>query len=365
MNKPLTAAELAAAHQMLSGAPGAVGVPSMFNPITGEINVNARRPFLDRDGNSYVLGVNSDGKVGKIRINATALLRYDEWKDIDRTVIVSAAERLIAVGDLRARGLTHNLGSIGHTISMWETMGDMTEADISMSAITRGEKDVPEFGTAQVPVPIVHKDFSYELRRLAASRAMGGSIDSTTAAIAGRVVAERTEKMLFRGAPVKVDGATIYGYLTHPDRNTVDLTENWDAVGKTGAEIIGDVQQMLAAARLDRYFGPYMIYVPAGYQGKLGDDYRDSDDRTIRDRILALDNQILDIKIADFLPANNVILVNMTRDVVDLAIAQDITTVQWSVMGGMLEEFKVMAVWVPRIKSTQEGRSGIVHLRPA
>jgi len=60
-----------------------------------------------------------------------------------------------------------------------------------------------------------------------------------------------------------------------------------------------------------------------------------------------------------------VILVQLVRDVVDLAKAQGVTTVSWQAMGGMIEKFKVMGVQVPRIKSTFDGESGVVHLRPA
>ena len=329
----------------------------------GRLDVRGARPFIDTDGQSKIIVVNGNtGKVGKLKINASALLRYDEWKDLDRTVVQAGMQRMVALNDLRSRGLTHQLGSIGQTVSMWETMSDMTEASVAMSAITRGEKDAAQFGTAQVPVPIVFKEFSVELRRLEASRRFGAGIDIVQAEIAGRLVGEKSEKMLFLGAGVQVDGATIYGYTTHPNRNTVTLTKNWDASDKTGAEILVDVQAMLASARSDRYYGPYMLYIPSAYEGVLDGDYRANDDRTIRQRILALSG-IAGIQVSDFLTANNVVLVQLTRDVVDLAIAQDITTVQWSLMGGMQEEFKVMAVWVPRVKSGPGGESGIVHLR--
>lgn len=328
----------------------------------GQLSVNSRRIWVEDDGNSYALATNGAGQAAKIRTNATALLRYQEWVEVDNTVIEAATQRMIGIADLRSRGLVHNLGSIGATISLWETASDMTDADISMSAITRGEKDTPGYSTQQVPVPIVHKDFGIELRRLVASRNNGGGIDVTAAAIAGRVVAERSERMLFMGAPVRVDGATIYGYLNHPDRNTIDMSTGWATA--TGAEIVADVQAMLQAARDARHYGPFVLYIPGSTEGRLDEDYRDNDTRTLRERIMALAG-ISDIVTADFLPADNVVLVQMTRDVVDLAIAQDITTVQWSIMGGMQEEFKVMAVWVPRIKSTYDGDSGIVHLRPA
>lgn len=329
----------------------------------GQISINSRRIWREGD-HSYALVTNANGDAAKVRTNAQALLRYEEWLDIDRAVIEAATQRLMGIIDLRQNNLTYNLGSIGATISLWETASDMTEADISMSALTRSEKDTPAFNTQQVPVPIVHKDFQVELRRLVASRNYGASIDVTAAAIAGRVVAERSERMLFSGAPVRVDGATIYGYTTHPDRNTVDMAKPWNDPSVTGENIIADVTAMLNAARAAKHYGPFVIYVPTAYEGKLDQDYRQWDTRTIRERILSLGG-VTGVMVADFLPGNNVVMVQMTRDVVDLAIAQDITTVQWSVMGGMAEEFKVMAVWVPRVKSTFDGDSGLVHLRPA
>lgn len=357
------------AHQGLAS-----GIRAMFqtqtDPVTGRpvgrLNIHAARLFLDDDGSSKHIVVNAKGEAVGTRLvtNATALLRYEEWMDIDRTVIEAGVQRMTAWNDLRERNLVHNLGSIGQTISLWETQADMTEANIAMSATTRGEKDTPAYGTSQVPVPIVFKEFSVELRRLEGSRIYGSGVDVTGASIAGRLVAERTERMLFLGAAVNVQGSTIYGYLTHPNRNTVDLAEQWDNPATTGADILDDVQQMLSAARADRYYGPFMLYIPGTYEGRLDEDYRDNDDRTIRQRIMALSG-IQDIKVGDFLPDDNVVMVQLTRDVVDAAIAQDIATVQWSLQGGMEEEFKVMAVWVPRVKADFDGRSGIVHLRPA
>lgn len=339
---------LAAGHQGFAG---------------GKLNANAQRPFIDTDGDTKIIVVNeATGEIHKVKTNATALLTYDEWKDIDTSVIEAAVDRMVGIADLRSRGLVHPLGSIGVTISLYQTMSDMTEANVSMSAVTRGEKDSPAYGNALVPVPIVHKEFGFELRRLEASRRMGEGLDLTGPRMAGRLVAERSERMLFSGANIAIDGNTIYGYLTHPNRNTVNLTENWDAVGKTGAEIVADVVAMLQAARTDKHYGPYMLYIPSAYETAIDADYRDNDDRTIRERILA-HRAIVDIQVADFLPANNVVLVQLSQDVVDLAIAQDITTVQWQLMGGMQEEFKTMAVWVPRVKSDFDGRSGIVHLR--
>lgn len=325
----------------------------------GALNVNAMRPYIDKDGKSKVVANNGRGIV----TNAPATLRYDEWKDIDRQVIAIATQRLVGIADLIGRGLTHSLGSVGQTVALWQQSSDMTGADVSMSGVTEGEMDTVNFNTASVPVPIIHKDFMVNFRRLEASRLFGEPLDTMQSGIAARVVAEKSEDMLFAGMPIQVDGGTIYGYMNHPNRNTVDLTEQWDAVGKTGAEILADVQAMILANKADRYYGPYTLYVPQGYEGVLDNDYNPatSDTRTIRQRIMMLDS-IQDIKVVDRLTAHNVLLVQMVREVVDLAIAQSPTTVQWELMGGMQSRFKVMAIWVPRIKADYDGHSGICHL---
>lgn len=346
-----------------------------------QLSVHARRPFIGQDGECYVLqimGRDPETKkpvYRKVRVNQTALLQYDEWKDIDRAVLAAAAQRMIGIADLRSRGLEHGLGSIGMTISQWDRASHITEAEVSMSAATQGEKDTVAYKPAFVPVPIVHKDYQIELRRLVASRQFGESIDTTMGELAGRRVAEKTEQMLFLGeSSIHVIDSVlgtgrVFGYTTHPDRNRVNLEVPWDELdGPAGenAQIIEDVMAMQQASRNARYYGPWVLYIPSQYEAKMDEDYRgptSSDTRTVRERILALSG-IEDVKVADFLTGDNVVMVAMQREVVDLAVAQDISTVQWTVTGGMVEEFKVMAVWAPRLKSDFDGRSGITHLFP-
>ena len=331
----------------------------------GRFDALAMRPYLDANGDSRVAVKNDAGKYGSIQVNAPATLRYDEWKDLDRTVIEIGVQRLVGIADLQSRGLTHALGSIGNTISQWDRQSGMTDATVDMAGDTSGEEDTPAFETGKVPVPIIHKDFRLNLRRLAASRAMGEGIDVTAAAIASRLVSEKSEAMLFAGDPIQVDGEKIYGYTTHPDRNLVTMTTAWSSIAQAdNDDIVTDVQAMTAAARADRKYGPYVLYIPAAYQGKMDQDYRAAgDSRTLRQRLLQLEG-VSDIKVADFLTGNNVVLVQMDRQTVDLATAQDITTVEWPEQGGMVRRYKVMAIWVPRLKSDFDGRMGLVHLRP-
>lgn len=330
---------------------------TMFKGV-GLVSPAALRPYINKNGQSVIA---IDGR--EITTNAVASLRYDEWKDIDRRVIAVATQRLVGVGDLISRGLVHNLGSIGNTIAQWQRSSDITPAQVNMSGVSRGEKDTMNFDTKAVPVPVVFKDFEVNLRRLAASRLMGEALDTSMSDMAARVVAEASEDMLFAGRAIQVDGETIYGYTNHPDRNTASLAKQWTASNCTGAEILAMVQAMLVLLRADLMFGPYTLYIPGGYETRLDDDFAPgtSDARTIRQRIMQLEG-ISAIRVADRLAAHNVILVQLERNTVDMAIAQDITTVQWQTMGMLQENYKVMAVWAPRVKSDFDGRSGLCHM---
>ena len=324
---------------------------------SGNFDINTRRPFIHSDGRGYFA---HNGQL--VTVN-NALLRYEEWLDIDRVVIEAAVDRLIGFSDLMSRGLVHNLGSIGLTVSQWDRASDITEANVSMSGVTEGQEDTVEFEEEGVPVPVVHKDWRLNLRRLEASRLTGESLDTMMARMSGRIVAEKSEDILFAGASVKASSKNLYGYTNHPSRNPVDMAKQWTANNCTAAEILADVQAMLAAARADNYFGPFTLYIPGEYEGKLDDDYdtTTATGRTIRERILQLSG-IKEIKVADRLSNHNVVLVQLTADVVDVAIAQDINTVQWEAKGGMELHFKTFAVWAPRIKSDITGKCGVVHL---
>lgn len=333
--------------------PGALFAGASF------LSINVMRPFIDSDGFSYYLNGEQ-----KLAANAPALLQYDEWKDIDRRVIQVFTQRLVGVRDLIAAGLTHPLGGLGVTIAQWEKSSDMEPAELSMSGVTPGQEDTPAFDLEGTPVPIIHKDFRINIRRLEASRRMGEGVDVLASDLAARVVAEKCEDMLFHGHALSVQGNVLYGYTTYPNRNTVGPFEQWNGTPAQvpGAQIVDNVQQMLDAARADNVHGPFVMYIPTIYEGRMADDYNPgtSDTRTIRERIMAL-GQISRIEVADRLQDHNVLLVPMVREAVDLAIGQDVTTVSWQMYGGMVERHKVMTAMAPRIKSDYDGRCGIVH----
>lgn len=293
-------------------------------------------------------------KTSALRTND--LLRKQEWEQLDTAVVGIARQRLNGIADLRNMGLVHQLGGLGTLISQYEQSGDMSAADIGMEPRAPGEKDSQTFTLKSVPVPIIYKEFQIGIRRLEASRRLGETIDVTQAQTAARLVRDGLETILFNGASVQVDGNPIYGYTTHPNRNPYSGSD-WGTITNIYTDVIG----MIDAAEADNMFGPYILYVAKTQFGQMRAVYTDGSGQTAMQRVKTQLPQITDVKPGDVLAAGSATLVQMTSDVVDLAVAEDIQTVQWETRGGMELNFMVLAAMAPRPKSDADGRSGVVH----
>jgi uncharacterized linocin/CFP29 family protein len=329
------------------------------------VAVNGGREFLASGGRwateRLMAALKNGGALSPDALRTADVLQKDEWIHFDDAIVEEGIIRLRGVADLVNAGLTIPVpNAMGKTIFQWEKVTDMNPAEVSLSGVNRTENDRIDYDLGNLPLPITHKDFDIQLRTLEASRTRGEALDTTQARIAGRLVAEEIERMLFRGGKT-FGGSTIYGYTNHPDRNTVSIGTAWDDVGQTGDNILTDVLAMIAAAEADRYNGPYNLYIPSNYSLKLELDFKANGDKSIRQRISEVD-RISSIRTVDQLPEDNVVLVQMTRDVVALVDGEPIQTVQWDAEGGFLVKFKVMAIQVPLIRSDATGRSGVVHL---
>ena len=285
------------------------------------------------------------------------LLQKDEWKALDDAVVRVARTQLTVIADLRSAGLTRNLGSLGVMIDEYEKVSEIDAAEQNMTGIAAGQRDLPEYTLASVPVPVTFRDFQVNIRTLEASRTRGGAMDTVTAEMCTRRVTEKLDDMVFNGSVIQVDGATIDGLTTQADRLTGSLGTPWTTNTTT---VITDVLAMLSGLEAINYRGPYNLYVPVDYMSELRDDYSaNKGDRTFVERILAIE-PISALKSSPSLSAE-VVMVQMTSDVVDLSIGQDIVTVEWDDMGGLVTNFKIMAAIVPRVKASAISETGIAH----
>lgn len=300
--------------------------------------------------------------INELRTNAT--LRDDEWEELDERIIDVARQRLNGIQDLRNAGLIVRLGGLGTLISQYEKVSDMTAADQNMEGVTSGNEDKVTFTLISVPVPITHKDFRINLRQLEASRRLGDSLDTTMAQVASRLVADKLEETLFNGASgIVTNGSGVEGYTNATNRNTGSAVDS-DGTGGAGwnldpANAYDTVREMIQKAQSDNYFGPYWLYVSTIQYNELFKRFGDGTG-DIAFETLSNFPELVQIKPADVLADGTVVLVQATSNVVDLAIATDIQTVEWSNSGGLERRFKIMAAMVPRVKSDANSQSGIV-----
>jgi uncharacterized linocin/CFP29 family protein len=294
-------------------------------------------------------------------IHQNALLRKYEWEVIDTAVMDVMRQPLIGIQDLISRGLTRPLGGIGVSVATYEQLSDMTPADISMNVTPRkGENDRVAFTPQSVPVPVISKPFTLDLRTLEASRRNGEGLDVTQARVATLKVREALEDMLFNGSTIQMQNFKVYGYTTAPNRITGTAASFgggvWSAAdGNAHKTITG----MIAALIQKGFYGPFGVYVsPTPYAVSLGltganltETQLSVIQRTIPD--------VAFVKRAPRLADGLIVVVQLTADVVDLAIGQDVTPLSWQEFGGLMSEFRVLTAAVPRIKFDANNACGV------
>jgi len=340
----------------------------------GSLNVGAKRPFIGTDGRPYISVYKGGDPTQKsnwgLQLVANATLRRDEWKQLDAALIAEKTYRLGGIDDLKANGLTYNLGNaMGTTVLEWHDVSGAMDAVVTMDGVTRGENNRPNYQTNYLPIPIIHVDYEINTRALAASRNMGNPLDVTDAAMAARAINEKLENMLFSTVTPysygEVDDRSrnkIYSYLTFPDINLVTLGDHWDSSSDMAKKILDNVLAMIVSANNAYYYGPFMLYIPKNYGIVLYDDYdTTTPGTTIKDRIMKID-VIKGIKVIDTLPDDTVLLVQMTQDVVRLVNGLGLTNIEWKVEGDFLTKYKCFTIAVPQIRSDQNGHCGIVKL---
>jgi len=329
-----------------------------MNPAVIE-TISAQGGSLVGSGSVAKLLLQNGFNIAGLRTND--VLRKDEWKQYDTALVEVAHQRTPLVQALVGAGLSVDIpNGLGTTILEWENVSDMDPADVSMSGVTRGEYDRLDYNLQSMPLPIVHKDFTINIRALEASRRTGQPLDTAQVAQAGRVVTEAIESMVVVGHATRVGASRIYGLTTEPNINTGSQTADWDLVATTGEQRVTDVLAMIAAAQADHMYGPYALLVNYTTWNQLLDDYKANSDKTTLERIQAIEGISTVIPSSD-VPASASILVQLTKDVIDEVIGLQPTIVQWETQGGMMMHFKVMAIMIPRVRSTQTSQSGIVY----
>ncbi len=346
--------------------------------------------------------------------NATTL-RKEEWIELDRVVLREARFRMRAWSDLASANSFGGFNGMNKLILEHETMNDPGEAIVDMDGLTPGRSDAPKFQLEGLPLPITHSDFWFPARQLGISRNTGTPLDTTMGEAAGRRIAESLEKVtigtetgvVYGGNSTQVGGygrtSQVYGYMTFPQRLTSVtgyIPSNSTTGGRSGSgwvpqDSLLDVLSMLQAIRLNKFFGPFMLYHSNDWDQYLDRDYilvggATVSTQTLRKRLLAIGkeddtqigpaagqgNVILGVRRLDFLTSAEVsssdaaypmgthpfrmLLIQMTQDVCRAVNGMDITTIQWESVGGMRVNFKCLCIQVPQLRASQAGKCGIM-----
>lgn len=324
------------------------------------MNVNVLKPWIGQDGRSYMaMMVGNELKAVPVA-NAPATLLKDEWEVWDDIVVRTAKPRMRAWGDLRQASSLIIPNGMGKTMIAYQVYGDITPATISMSPLRQSERDRPESDTRHLPLPIIHKDFFYDIREVEESRNGRIPLDTGTIELASRRVAEEAEKLTIGVASsYSYGGGTVYGYVNFPQRNAKAMTLP-TAGGWTGETLIDELLDMIQMANDDGFYGPFRVYYSSGWNKYFGADFKAASDSTLGERVTRIPG-IQSISALDYLTGHQMILVQMTPDVGRAVVGMDVQTVQWESEGGFQLNFKVLAILVPHLKYDPAGNSGIVH----
>lgn len=320
------------------------------------------RPIVNRRTGDVMLRL-----ANGLMVNST--LKKDEWEELDSAVVRAATKPLNVVATLQRLNLVRRLGSIGTLTAQYNQISEVTAANRSLTGTQSGDKDLPDYDLVGVPVPVIFKEFEIPMRTLAASRRMGDGLDVGAAEAAARVVGESLEDLTINGdTTLALNGSSIAGLTSHGDRNTDTASNYGGGDWGTATNVVPTVAGMIAASETDNYFGPYGVFAATTQYGQASRAFfTDGSGDTPRDRVLRIPG-VEFFEPAHWLDAGEVVLINLSREVVELAIVPGyfpVVNMEWSSGDGMVTSFKVMSVATPIVKSEHSGKSGIVHATAA
>jgi hypothetical protein len=363
-------------NYILNGV-GHGGIAQML--LKHDFDPGVLRPFQGKHGKTYVeLQVrNRDGtpvwdnikKKWATEIkqtNVDASLRKDEWIALKAGMQDIQYPQLRFYADLRAAVTGTRLSDAwGQTILRRQRMGDISGASIGMTPLRKSERDLPEFDYVDTPLPIIYKHFAIDIRELATSRRRGEGLNTITARKMTRKCAEETED---RATGVAASfslgtGITLYGLTNHPNRNTKVLTNPATAVGWTPEDTLDEVLDMIQSAQNDDFNGPYILYYSRLWTKFLGGNFSPAyGGGTMWRRLEEIpDIGAGNVRRLNRLTGYQMVLVQMTDDVVEPIIGLEIQPVQYPNTDPFELQFAVISMLLTEVKSEANGNSGVVH----
>jgi uncharacterized linocin/CFP29 family protein len=175
---------------------------------------------------------------------AQAPLSTDEWENIDKIVVDSAHQQLVG------RSFLDLFGPIGagHQFVPRLALAGVTPA--SADDLGQGGTPVTVSARTQLPLTIIHKDFTLHWRDVETARQSGLPLDLGAAAAASTLCAAREDELIFHGdKTLGIDGlTTVSGHRTMTRRD-------WGIAGHAFLDIVEAIDHMAVAG----FYPPYAL----------------------------------------------------------------------------------------------------------
>lgn len=342
-----------------------VGHRMRLNRRTGEVQTNISRDTKPRWVTNENISI--DPMTQRIRFKQNGIwvnsaLRKDEWEKLDDVIVETAGPRTAVFENIPKAD--HD--SIGVLTHQYNTVSQVTEADVTMTGRSAGTTDAADFNLNGVPLPVIFKEINYGERYLQSSRLEGGSgIDVTQITEATRVVVEKMADLLYNGTTaINLNGDVIYGLTTHPNINTGSASGDFGTI----SNIYPTILAMISAETADNYHGPFEVDISATQYIEATDVYTATGETAIQ-RILNHPS-ITAVNPNDQIAAGGLILRETGAHILEWAQVRmggqtvnglEISLVEWMSGDGMVHHFKVMAVGAPIVKSDYATQSGIAY----
>jgi hypothetical protein len=297
---------------------------------------------------------------------ALAPLPEDAQKLIDQTVVGVGQQRLTFAADIMTAGLTYPISDpLSVTQLEWYNVNKVGAAQRTMSPSARGENKQRAMLPSRLPVYLTTDTFELDIRTLRMSERVGMPLDTALIEYCTRSVNEAIEDAAINGATtldgedLTVAGYSAPGLLNAPHAETQSLTAAAWTTAPVGSTVFNEVQAMKAKLVANKKYGPYRLYVGNVIGDALDSDYSSAKgDNTIKDRLLKIEG-LEAVRVADMMPAGKAVLVQMTREVIDMVVGQTPTVIPWTSLDGFTVHNLVMAIMIPRVRSNYENESGI------
>lgn len=355
-----------------------IGVDHIFNGqgygdvaeqlVDADMNPAMLRPWRSiKNGRSYITLNGRDGRPRNYVTNAPSTMTKYQWQYMDSILVRVARPTLHVWGDIVGEGLTYTVpDGMGTIVLQEQTITDGGKVRLDMDALVESERDRPTFDIRNFPLPIIHGDVSFSARQLAVSRRAGvggvsAPFDTTMLEQVTRRMMEKVEVMCI-GDPslFSYGGGAIYGFTTKPERLTTVMTNPTDP-SWTPQVFVDEINGMISALQDRQFYGPYGLYFSPSWAQYMNGDYVSTYPETLGARVDMIDDIKFRRKVRFGLSGYQVVIWQLTPNVVRAVTGMRLQTIQWDSRGGLAKHFKIMAIMVPQLRSNADNQTGINH----